>query len=123
MAIAVSVCAALGTFLDAFLVARTRGYCLGDLNAVESFSASIWPISRLIVFPVISGISLLAALPVILVAHLPWFADHGWLRATLTALAVLVSITGPAATIIHDVATEGITGDCDPPWWPCWLPS
>ncbi|GAA4190577.1 hypothetical protein GCM10022252_29080 [Streptosporangium oxazolinicum] len=122
-AVVASACAALGTFLDAFLVARTQCYCLGGTNAGESFAGLVWVASRLIVFPVISFISLLAAFPVVLLAHLSWFADHGWLKAILTTLATIVSITGPVVTIVYDVATEGITGDCDPPWWPSWLPS
>ncbi|WP_436761882.1 hypothetical protein [Streptosporangium sp. V21-05] len=116
-------CATLGTFLDIVLVARAQGYCLGDLSAGESFAGLIWAASRFVVFPVISALSLLASLPVILLARLPWVADNGLPKAILTPLAVLVSIAGPIVVIVHDVATEGITGDCEPPWWPSWLPS
>ncbi|WP_440064562.1 hypothetical protein [Streptosporangium sp. OZ121] len=83
----------------------------------------IWAASRFVIFPVLSGISLLASLPIILLSRLPWFANRSWLRATLMLLAALVSIVGPMVMIVHDVATERITGDCEPPWWPSWLPS
>ncbi|GAA3417910.1 hypothetical protein GCM10018952_51590 [Streptosporangium vulgare] len=116
-------CATLGTCLDIVLVARAQGYCLGDLSAGESLAGLIWAASRFVVFPVISGISLLASLPIILLSRLPWLANNGSLKAILTFLAVLVSIAGPIVVIVHDVATEGITNDCEPPWWPSWLPS
>lgn len=115
--------ATLGTCLDIVLVARAQGYCIGDLSAGESLAGLIWAASRFVVFPIVSGISLLASLPVILLARLPWFANHDWLKAILTLVAVLVSIAGPVIAIVNDVATEGITGDCEPPWWPSWLPS
>lgn len=122
-AVVALTCATLGTFLDIVLVARAQGYCLGDLSAGESLAGLIWAASRFVVFPVISGISLLASLPVILLSRLPWLANNGLPKAILTLLAVLVSIAGPIVVIVHDVATEGITGDCEPPWWPSWLPS
>ncbi len=83
----------------------------------------MWAASRFVVFPVLSGVSLLASLPVILLARLPWFAKHDRLKAILMLLAAMVSIVGPMVMIVHDVATEVITGDCEPPWWPSWLPS
>ncbi len=83
----------------------------------------MWAASRFVVFPVLSGVFLLASLPVILLARLPWFAKHDRLKATLMLLAAMVSIVGPTVMIVYDVATEGITGDCEPPWWPSWLPS
>ncbi|MEU8380510.1 hypothetical protein [Streptosporangium sp. NPDC048865] len=117
------MCATLGTCLDIVLVARTQGYCLGDLSAGENLAGFIWAASRFVVFPIVSGISLFASLPVVLLARLPWFANHDWLKAILMLLAALVSIAGPAGMIVHDVATEGIIGDCEPPWWPSWLPA
>ncbi|GAA3009913.1 hypothetical protein [Streptosporangium longisporum] len=115
-------CAVLGTFVDALLVSRAHGYCLDESGTGEDFFDLTWMAGRLIVFPVVTGVSLLASFPIVLIAHRVRFADHGWWKAVMTAFAILVSITGPVATIVHDVATEGITGDCDPPWWPSWLP-
>ncbi|MEU4541039.1 hypothetical protein AB0G15_40015 [Streptosporangium sp. NPDC023825] len=116
-------CATLGTCLDVVLVARTQGYCLGDLSAGEGLAGLIWAASRFVIFPLLSGVSLLASLPIILLAHLSLFANRDWLKASLMLLAALISIAGPMVMIVHDVAVEGITGDCEPPWWPSWLPS
>ncbi|MFF3444034.1 hypothetical protein [Streptosporangium sp. NPDC002721] len=122
-AVVALMCATLGTVLDILLVARTQGYCLGDSSAGENLAGLIWAASRFVVFPIVSGVSLLATFPVVLLARLPWVARRDWLKAILMLLAVLTSIAGPTAMIVHDVATEGITGDCEPPWWPSWLPS
>ncbi|MFF4624874.1 hypothetical protein [Nonomuraea jabiensis] len=43
--------------------------------------------------------------------------------AVLSLLAAGVSIAGPVAMVMYDVATEGTPGDCVLPWWPSWLPS
>ncbi|GAA2853536.1 hypothetical protein GCM10010517_11380 [Streptosporangium fragile] len=114
--------ATLGTLLDIVLVARTQRYCLGDLSVGEGLAGFMWAASRLVIFPVVSGVSVLVSLPIDLLARLPWFAERGWLKAAMVTLAILVSISGPMAMILYDVATVGTPGDCVPPWWPSWLP-
>ncbi|MBG0829746.1 hypothetical protein HS041_18440 [Planomonospora sp. ID67723] len=123
MLVAVALtCATLGTFVDIVLVVRTQHHCLGDLSAGEGFAGFVWATSRLLIFPIVAGGSALASLPISLIAHLPWFARHVWLKAVLMLIAVLVAAAGPMAMIVHGVAAEGTPGNCIPPWWPSWLP-
>ncbi|NJP91742.1 hypothetical protein HCN51_20145 [Nonomuraea sp. FMUSA5-5] len=69
------------------------------------------------------GLSAVVALPFHLLARLPPLAGRVWPVPVLVALSVTVSVAGPVAMVLYDVATEGTPGDCVLPWWPSWLPS
>ncbi|MEV0234724.1 hypothetical protein [Nonomuraea sp. NPDC050786] len=104
-------------------MARAQLYCLGDLSAGENFAGTIWALSRILIFPVISVLSALVALSFHLLTRLPWLARRIWPEPILLALTVAGSIAGPITMTLYDVATEGTPGDCVLPWWPSWLPS
>ncbi|MFC4592241.1 hypothetical protein [Sphaerisporangium corydalis] len=116
-------CATFGTFLDIYLVAHAQVYCLGDLSSGENFAGTLWSLSRLVIFPIVSVLSALLAQSFHLVARLPWPAGRIWSSLILLALTVAGSVAGPVAMTLYDLATEGTPGDCVLPWWPAWLPS
>jgi hypothetical protein len=116
-------CATFGTFMEIIPVARAQRYCLGDLSAGEGLAGFVWATSRLVVLPIVSGVSAIATLLINLLIRLPCFVGHGGLKVILLVLVILVSIVGPMAMILHDFATGGTPGDCVPPWWLAWLPS
>lgn len=122
MAVVALICAMLGAFLDIVLVVRAQRHCLGELDAGEGLAGFVWAASRLVVLPVVACGSALASLPISLIAHLPRFAGHGWLKAVLLAPAVLVAVAGPAAAVLYDVASGGGAGGCVPPCRPAWPP-
>ncbi|MEU1392246.1 MULTISPECIES: hypothetical protein [unclassified Nonomuraea] len=47
----------------------------------------------------------------------------GAVRVLLTVLALAVTLAGPVALTLYDLATQGTPDDCVLPWWPAWLPS
>ncbi|MFI7694631.1 hypothetical protein ACIBQ6_36590 [Nonomuraea sp. NPDC049655] len=55
--------------------------------------------------------------------RLPWAARRLWPQLLLTVLALAVTVSGPVALTLYDVATQGTPGDCVLPWWPAWLPT
>jgi hypothetical protein len=116
-------CATYGTFFDIHLVASAQLYCLGDLSAGEKFSGAFWGLSRIVIFPVVSVLSALAALPFQVLARLPALTRRIWPGPVLLVLSVACSVAGPTAMILYDVAAHGTPGDCVLPWWPSWLPS
>ncbi|MCK2215320.1 hypothetical protein MF672_016215 [Actinomadura sp. ATCC 31491] len=65
-------CATFGTFLDLHLVARAQLYCQGDLSSGERFAGVWWSLSRVVIFPIVSVLSALAAQALHLPARLPW---------------------------------------------------
>ncbi|MEU1725232.1 hypothetical protein [Nonomuraea sp. NPDC005692] len=67
--------------------------------------------------------SALLSLPVQLLARLPWVAGRLWPQLLLTVLALAVTVAGPVALTLYDLATQGTPDDCVLPWWPAWLPS
>ncbi|MDF2712404.1 MAG: hypothetical protein K0R62_8056 [Nonomuraea muscovyensis] len=115
--------ATAGTCFEILLVARARAHCLGDLSAGEQFAGTVWVVSRIVAFPVVSGLSALFALSFPLVARLPWLAGRSWPGLVLPAIMVAAALTGPVAMTLYDLATEGTPGGCVLPWWPSWLPS
>ncbi|GII71187.1 hypothetical protein Sme01_36630 [Sphaerisporangium melleum] len=115
--------ATFGTFLDIHLVARAQLYCLGDLSVGENLSGTLFAVTRMVLFPVISVLSALLAVSFHLLGRLPWLAARIWPRPILLALTIAGSIAGPVAMAMYDLATEGTPGDCVLPWWPTWLPS
>lgn len=122
-AIIAIACGTFGTFLDIHLVARAQLYCLGDLSFGENVAGTIWALSRIAIFPVVSVLSALLALSFHLLTRLPWLAGRIWPGLILLVLTVAGSIAGPMAMTLYDVAAEGTPGDCVLPWWPSWLPS
>ncbi|WP_031171017.1 hypothetical protein [Streptosporangium roseum] len=115
--------ATVGTFFEIHLVARAHVYCAGDLSAGENFAGSIWVVSRLVLFPVVSVVSALISLAFQLLARLPRLAGRMWLELLLLALTIAVSAAGPVALTLHDLAIQGTPGNCVLPWWPSWLPA
>jgi hypothetical protein len=115
--------ATVGTFFEIHLVARAHVYCAGDLSAGENFAGSIWVVSRLALFPVVSVVSALISLAFQLLARLPRLAGRIWLELLLLALTIAVSAAGPVALTLYDLAIQGTPGNCVLPWWPSWLPS
>ncbi|AQZ62883.1 unnamed protein product [[Actinomadura] parvosata subsp. kistnae] len=122
-AVVALTCAAAGTFFDIHLVARAQVHCQGDLSSGEKFAEVFWLLSRFVVVPAVAVLSAIAALPLQLLARLPPLAGRVWPVPVLVALSVTVSVAGPVAMVLYDVATEGTPGDCVLPWWPSWLPS
>ncbi|MEV4577144.1 hypothetical protein AB0K16_28270 [Nonomuraea jabiensis] len=116
-------CAIAGSYFDITLVARAQVYCGLDLSSGEKLSEVLWLLSRYAVIPVVSVLSAVLALPLHLVARLPPVAGRVWPVPLLSLLAVGVSIAGPVAMVMYDIATEGTPDDCVLPWWPSWLPS
>ncbi|MGI5286736.1 hypothetical protein ACQEVF_25820 [Nonomuraea polychroma] len=116
-------CATAGTFFDIHLVARAQVYCQVDLSSGEKLAEVAWLLSRIVVVPTVSVLSAIASLPFYLLARLPWLAGRVWPVPILLTLTIGVSIAGPVAMVLYDVATEGTPGDCVLPWWPSWLPS
>ncbi|MFI6295994.1 hypothetical protein ACIBEJ_30670 [Nonomuraea sp. NPDC050790] len=115
--------ATVGTFLELRLVAHAHVYCAGDLSAGENSAGSVWAVSRLVLFPIVSVVSALISLPFQLLARLPRLAGRMWLELLLLALSIAVSAAGPVALILYDLATQGTPDNCVLPWWPSWLPS
>ncbi|MGW4476470.1 hypothetical protein ACWENQ_43005 [Nonomuraea sp. NPDC004354] len=122
-AITAMACGTIGTFFDIHLVTRAQIYCLGDLSAGEKFAGTVWVLSRIVIFPIVSALSALVALSFHLLTRLPWLARRAWVGPVLLALTIAGSVAGPIAMTLYDVATEGASGDCVMPWWPSWLPS
>lgn len=118
-----ATCATAGTFFDIHLVARAQVYCQADLSSGEKLGEVLWLASRIVVLPIVSVLSVIASLPLHLLARLPWLAGRVWPVPILLTLTVGVSIAGPVAMVLYDVAVEGTPGDCVLPWWPSWLPS
>ncbi|MFC4117130.1 hypothetical protein [Nonomuraea zeae] len=115
--------ATLGTFFEIHLVARAHVYCAGDLSSGENFAGSLWMVSRLVLFPVVSVVSALVSPVFQMLARLPRLAGRLWLELLLLALTIAVSAAGPVALTLYDLATQGTPGDCVLPWWPSWLPA
>ncbi|GAA4924905.1 hypothetical protein HD597_011369 [Nonomuraea thailandensis] len=111
-------CATFGTFLDLHLVARAQVYCEGDLSSGEKFAGTMWFLSRVVMFPIVSVLSALVAQSFHLLARLPWLAGRLWSGAVLPALAVAGSFAGPVAMVLYDLATVGTPGGCVLPPWP-----
>lgn len=109
--------ATVGTFLELHLVAHAHVYCAGHLSAGENFAGSIWAVSRLVLFPVVSVVSALISLPFQLLARLPRVAGRMWLELLLLALTITVSAAGPVALTLYDLATQGTPGNCVLPRW------
>lgn len=122
-AVVAVVCATAGTCFEILLVARARAHCLGDLSAGEQFAGTVWVVSRIVAFPVVSALSALLALSFHTVARLPWLAGRRWLGVVLPPLMVVAALTGPAAMTLYDLATAGAPGGCVLPGWPSWFPS
>ncbi|MGW4407468.1 hypothetical protein ACWEJ6_25835 [Nonomuraea sp. NPDC004702] len=122
-AVAAIACATAGTWYETSLVAHAHVYCAGDLSAGEGFAGAVWVLSRFVLFPAVSAGSALLSLPVQLLARLPWAAGRLWPQLLLTVLALAVTVSGPVALTVYDVATQGTPGDCVVPWWPAWLPA
>ncbi|MFF4196773.1 hypothetical protein [Nonomuraea sp. NPDC001831] len=74
-------------------------------------------------FPAVSAGSAVLSLPVQLLARLPWAAGRRWPQLLSAVLALAVTVAGPVALTLYDLAVQGTPGDCVLPWWPAWLPS
>ncbi|NUW43374.1 hypothetical protein [Nonomuraea rhodomycinica] len=118
-----ATCATAATFFDILLVTRAQVHCQGDPSSGEKFADVFWLLSRIVVIPMVSALSAIVSLPFHLLARLPWLAGRVWPVPVLLALTIGVSVAGPVAMVLYDVATEGTPGDCVLPWWPSWLPS
>ncbi|MGW3344887.1 hypothetical protein ACWDA3_16365 [Nonomuraea rubra] len=111
------LCATFGTFLDIHLVARAQLYCAGDLSSGERFAGTLWILSRIVIFPIVSVLSALVAQAFHLLARLPWLAGRSWSGAVLLPLTVAGCFAGRVLMILYALATEGTPGDCVLPRW------
>ncbi|GAA3588519.1 hypothetical protein GCM10022419_083560 [Nonomuraea rosea] len=116
-------CATAGTYFDITLVARAQVYCGTDLSSGEKLVEVLWLLSRIVVVPIVSVLSAIASLPLHLLGRLPRLAGRVWPVPILLALTIAVSIAGPVAMVLYDVAAEGTPDGCVLPWWPTWLPA
>jgi hypothetical protein len=117
-----AACGIVGTMVHLRLVSTAHLYCVGDMSISDRIGKIGWVATRVVLFPVVSVLSAIAAVPFSLLARLPALAGRPTVQAVLLGLTIMVPFAGPVAFTLYDLAAE-TPDDCALPPLPFWLPA